>query len=381
MKGIGIRRGRQALLLLAIVAATLMILNARLKHIEDAPAMDAAPWALETAEARKGEVTDGFPALGIVHSASEVRITPQIGGTILELGPRAGDHVEKGELLVHLDTRELEASRDALKSRLESARAALRRDMREFERERRLFEEGGSSRSAVEAWQVKVEAGRANVRALSEQIRQLDVKIAHGHIRSPLSASVARRLAEVGDTAMPGRAIYVLSASSGGRVVVPVPLRTLKRTRPGGEMVLSEGGERQTVRITRVNPSLDKLAMGSVEIDLPKRPFGLPDGARVSARVLTGRLADVVVIPADSLLPLRRQGRRVVFRVVGDGERTPFALRETLVDVPSCGREGCAVAAGLSEGDRVVVAHASVLLKLRDGDRVLPFGERRSPAQ
>jgi RND family efflux transporter MFP subunit len=353
-----------------LIAAAALILNRNLKHIEDEPVMHQAPWALSVAVATRGSVSSGFPALGRVQSSSEVRIAPQISGRILELGPRAGGRVSKGDLLVHLDTRELEASRDALKSKLASAIAVAEHDRRELKREQKLFREGGSAASAVEQWQTKVRGDRANVRSLREQIQQVEVKISYGHIRSPITAAVSRRQAEIGDTAMPGSILYVLSARRGGRVVVPVPLRTLTRIQPGGAVEMSHAGQTMIGHITRINPTLDQQAMGSLEIDLPLRPFDLPDGAHIPARVVTQTVDDAVIVPRNALLPAADDYRRTLFMVVPAGGG--FILKRVRLQMRLCGAEGCAVSGDIQPGVQVVTGHGSVLLQLSDGDPVLP---------
>jgi len=352
-----------------LIAIAGLILNKNLKHIEDEPVMHQAPWALTVAVAKSGSVSSGFPALGRVHSSSEVRISPQISGRILALGPRAGGKVNQGDLLVHLDTRELEASRDALKSTLSSAIAVAQHDSRELKREQKLFHEGGSAASAVEQWQTKVRGDRAKVRSLKEQIHQMDVKISYGHIQSPITAAISQRQAEIGDTAMPGKIIYILSARQGGRVVVPVPLQTLTRIQAGGEVEMSHANQSMMARITRINPTLDQQAMGSLEVDLPVRPFGLPDGAHIPARVLTRSLHDATIVPRNALLPAADNHQRALFTVIpaGDG----YALKKVMLQVPLCGTEGCAVRGDIQPGAWVVTGHGSVLLKLHDGDAVL----------
>ncbi len=354
-----------------LIAAAALILSRNLKHIEDEPVMRRAPWALHIAIATRGSVSSGFPALARVQSSSEVRIAPQIGGRILKLGPRAGGRVGKGELLVHLDTRELEASRDALKSKLASAMTVVAHDQRELEREQRLLHEGGSTASAVEQWQTKLHGDRANVRSLREQIQQIEVKISYGHIRSPITATVARRQAEIGDMAMPGRIIYVLNARQGGRVVVAVPLETLTQVQTGGTVELRHAGQSMFVHITRIHPTLDAQAMGRLEIDLPRRPFDLPDGAPIPARVITHRIENAVIVPRNALLPAANDEKRILFRLVP--AKDGFTLKRVRARVRLCGNEGCAVSGDIEPGAQVVSEHGSVLLQLSDGDAVLPL--------
>jgi len=353
-------------IVLLMIGGAAVLLHSHVKHIERSPVMDSAPWALKTAVVDEGSVSQGFPALGKVVSSTEVRIVPQISGTILTMGPRAGGMVHKGELIVHLDTRTLEADAGALKAKLASAVAVENNDRKEMQREQRLMQEGGSSASSVEQYQTRVRSGQANVHALKKQLEALRVKISYGHILAPINGRIAKRLAEPGDAVFSGKTIYTLTADQGGRVVVPVPLDTLTRIKPGGKVELSLGGQSMMVRITRVNPSLDALAMGSLEIDLPQRPFHLPDSAPISVHVLTSA-ATGLTVPVDSLRPAAKDAQQTLFKII---DQTKPHLQQVSVNIQLCGKMRCVITGDLHAGDHVVTAHGSVLLQLHDGDPV-----------
>ncbi len=354
------------LLIPMLVGGTAALLHSRVKHVEDSPVMHVAPWALTMAAVREGSIHQGFPALGKVVSSSEVRIVPQISGTILKMGPREGGMVHKGDMLLHLDTRALEADAGSLKAKLISAEAVEKNDQKELQREQNLMQEGGSSASVVEQRQTRVHSDQANVSALKKQLESLQVKISYGHILAPISGRIAKRFAELGDAVFPGKVVYTLTAEEGGRVVVPVPLSIMTHIQTGGQVVLSQGTQKMLARITRINPSLDALAMGSLEIDLPERPFHLPSGAPISVRVFTAA-ATGLIVPVNSLRPAQQSTQRILFKVVD--EPKPHVQRLT-VRVAMCGNEACVVAGDVQVGDHVIVAHGSVLLQLHDGDPV-----------
>ncbi len=360
------------LLIPLIVAGAVSLHFKRIHQLDEIAVAEQSAWAVHVATVGHGAVHDAFPALGKVVSATDLHISPQISGTVLAMGPRAGGAVKKGDLILHLDTRELEANLSALKAELVSAQATERNDRRELERERKLMKSGGSSISAVEQRETRLSGDAAKVHALKDQIQALKVKVSYGHIYAETDAVVAQRLAEPGDTVFPGKPVYVLSASDGGRVVVPVPLSTVTRIKPGGIVRLSMGKRQMTTRITRVNPALDALSMGSLEIDLPARPFGLPDGARIPAWVIQSSIAHTLIVPADALIPSRDATHRAVFKVDHSNGAT---LARVPVTVKLCGEEGCAVSGALKAGDQVVKAHESVLLKLQDKEPVSIISE------
>ena len=356
------------LLLIPLIAIGAISLHfKRIHQLDEIAIAEQSPWAVHVAAVGHGAVHDAFPALGKVVSATDLHISPQIAGTILAMGPRAGGAVRKGDLLLHLDTRELEANLSALKAELVSALATEQNDRRELERERKLMKSGGSSISAVEQRETRLSGDNAKVHSLKDQIEALEVKVSYGHIYAKTDAVVAQRLVEPGDTAFPGKPVYVLSAKDGGRVVVPVPLSTVTRIKPGDSVRLTMEKREMMTQITRVNPALDMLSMGSLEIDLLERPFGLPDGARIPAWVIQSSVPHTLIVPTDALIPSQDPKHRAVFKI--DHTNGNILVRVP-VTVSLCGEEGCAVKGSLKAGDQVVTAHESVLLKLQEKDPV-----------
>lgn len=358
-----------------LIGATAILLHTHLKKIENSPVMDSLPWALNTTEVKSGTVNQAFPALGKVTSATEVRIVPQISGTILEMGPRAGGFVHKGDLIVHLDTRILEAEADSIKAKLISAQAVATNDHKELLREKKLMTEGGSSASIVDERETRLSSDMANVSALKKQLDSLLVKISYGHIVAPLNGTIAGRFAEPGDAVFPGKAVYTMTATNGGRVYVPVPLKILTQIKPGDQIILSQGSNQIKTTITRINPSLNDLAMGSLEIDLNNRPFNLPDGAPVSVQVLTS-IAKGLIVPENSLRPAKEGTQRSLFKYT---KKPKPHIKLVNVHVDLCGQLFCVIKGNLQEGDKVVTANGSILLQLHDGDLIQSMQQEELP--
>ncbi len=361
-------------LIVLLVAGTAALLHSHVKQVKTSPVMDAAPWALFTDSVRQGKVTQGFPALGKVVTSTEVRIVPQISGTVLKMGPRAGGRVHKGDLIVHLDTRTLESEAGSLKAKLASAVAVEKYDRKEMKRQQRLKKTGDSSLSKVQQYETRVRSDEASIQSLKQQLETLRVKISYGHILSPIDGYVATRLAEPGDAVFVGKPVYTLTAQQGGRVVVPVPLDTVTRIKPGGTVILLRGKQKMRVSISRVNPSLDTLAMGSLEIDLPRRPFNLPNASPIAVRVLTAT-ASGLTVPVNSLRPARKQAQRSLFKVekpeAKPATSKPLHIKLIPVKIQLCGKQRCVIKGDLAIGDRVVTARGSVLLQLHDGDPII----------
>ena len=343
--------------------------TARLAHV---PRETVASWALHVATVSDAPVDSGFPALARVSTREEVTIMARISGRILEMGSREGVRVTKGALLVRIDTREIADKIRSLNAQLIAARAETTRTRDELQRERKLFKDSGSSKSAVESRRTAAVAADQKVKSLEHEISSLKVQQGYGVIESPADGSIASRLAEPGDMAVPGRPLYKITSNAGALVRVELPQSILHEVRPGTPMLLYYNDQEVTIPINRVFPTVDARALGFVEADLASIPFDLPSGSRVACRVIIQQTRDAVRVPYGSLLCGGDTMQCRVARVTKQEKK--HVIDMVPVTVQLRGHEGIAVTGELQAGELVVVAHESVLLQLGNGDTVTIAG-------
>ncbi len=361
-----------SLLVLAGLAAGGYRLHvARAEKLAAVPPPEKFPWALRAARVAQRELTAGFPVLATLVSEAEIDIMPQISGVIREMGPREGEAVAKGQLLVRLDTEEMENELAAKEAALTAARHQLEFEKKELTRVEAVYAKGYATTEAVDRQRTRVTTAEQRVRQLEGEIRALRTRIAYGTIRAPVDGFVAARLEEPGDLAAPGRPIYRITAATGAKVRVSVPQSVAAQLREGSEIELYHGDRVMSVHVTRVFPALDELSMGTAEADLDTIPFGLPSGARLPSRVILERWTNALVVPRSALVLAPDGTRGTVFRIVAADDGSPGRLQRVTVRLIGSGRGGVAVTGGLKAGDMVALAQESQLLRLGDGDRVL----------
>lgn len=356
------------LVVIAIAAGAVMIRKARTREVEALPPAAKPAWALHTAPVEQKNLSRGFPVLATLSGSTEISVSPQISGTIEAMGPREGVAVRKGDLLARISVAELQQQREGLVAQREAARAEQKRTRDEYQRQLALKKKGLTTQELVEAKHAAAIAAHKQVVNLDKQIAAVDVRIGYGEVRAPRDALVSARLAEVGDLAQPGKPLYRLTVDSAARLRVRLPQSVLEQIHPGTPVELEHGSARRRVALSRIFPELDNLALGSAEADLDHMPFGLPSGSRIPARVILESLEKALVVPHRAVLQTRGGG--VVFAVRGKGDQA--RLRRIPVKVLMQGDTGTAVEAPLQAGERVVVAHQSVLVQLGDGDPVIP---------
>lgn len=366
------KTGAVVLGVISLLAGGVYLRQLRIIQRQATPAPVMHAWALHTVRVRQGEVSEGFPVLATLTSSDEVSIRPQIGGVIDVIGPRAGNRVTKGTLLAVIDTTELRKELSALKASLAAAVAQEKLKRLELARTRKLVSRGFASLEKRDQLVAALEAATGQRNQLVAQIAELETKIAYGEIKSPVDGEIVARNQVVGDLATPGKEIYRLNIASGAKVRIVVPQEILAGIQVGSRVILSYGGKSTQVRLTRLNPSLDALSMGTAEADLDEAPFALPSGARVSARVITKSYPKVMILPLSAIARSSDGRGGVVFKVVRDGEDGLGHLAKVPVAIVAHGLAGLAVEGALEPGDEVVSAHESQLLRLESKDDVRP---------
>jgi RND family efflux transporter MFP subunit len=357
------------IIFLLLAAGGIVVHKKRAARLAHTPREIIAPWALHTVTVTREPVDSGFPALARVSTRRQVTIMGRISGRILEMGPREGVAVNKGDLLVRIDTSEMEKKLYSIQAQLIAARAEANRAGDELAREEKLFKSGGSSTSAVEARKTAVVAAVQKVKSLEHESASLKVQIGYGTISSPVNGIIAGRLAEPGDMCVPGHPINTITASGGALVRMELPQSILHQVRPGAPVLLSYNGRQTTVVVSRIFPSVDARALGYVESDVDAIPFGLPSGSRIDARIVLRQVDNVFQIPYDSLLCGEGDAKCRVFVIVQQ-DKGKNILKTVPVEVRLRGQAAIAVDGALMDGEQVVIAHESILLQLKNGDAV-----------
>ena len=354
------------LVLAGLVAGAVYLRAYRAQQHARVKPMIATPWALHTAPVRLQTVTSGFKALAVKKPDFQVLVAPQISGTILMMGPREGQIVQPGTLLVRIDSSQIDDQISSLKANLASARQQMENLKKEYERKKTLLKKGFETQEKTDNARTAFIAAQKKVESLRFQLSQLETRRGYSVITSTWHGTVAARLAEPGNLASPGKPVYRLTISGKTRFSIKVPQSVLEKLHVGSTAVISSGGKVLKARLTRVNHTLDNLSMGSVEVDLASSPFKLPAGARVPARVITRQTPNALTVPVTAVAWAADGKSGFVVKAEGKGDRT--TLKKIAVKIIHAGADGVAVKGDLKAGDQVVVAQQAVLLKLKTGD-------------
>jgi RND family efflux transporter MFP subunit len=339
-----------AALLAAVVAWLSGSCGERIEPGQGAQAPASLPEGatLFTVEAREEPVHER--ASGALAAAEQTTVSSKILARIESVAVRAGSVVQRGDVLLTLDQRDLEARVTEAAEDLRAAQARLELARSELARAEKLLAEKVVSQQAVDRARSADRVAAADVLAAEQRLADAEIARSYGEIRSPVNGRVVDRLAEPGDTAAPG--VPLLRIYDPGTLRLEIPVRESRAVTlaPGDALPVEIDalGERFEGHIDEIVPFAEPGARTLlVKVRLPPHPrlyaglFGrvaIPAGER-----------RVVRVPERAV---RRVGQLEFAQVVGPGER----VERRLVTTGASDAEGrVEVLSGLADGERVVV--------------------------
>lgn len=310
--------------------------------------------------------TQGFE--GVVEAVRQTAVAAQVPGLVTQLSVKAGDRVAAGQLLVRIDARAAEQNVNAGQAQVSAARANLAMAASELERKRQLFQKNYLSQAALEQAEAAFKAAQAQVNAQAAQVGAAQTQTGFHLVRAPYAGVVSSVGIELGDMAMPGRALVTLYDPSSLRVAAAVPQAIAARlvsgaTTGAGKVQLelpALEGVAATVAPTRVQvlPSVDPLSLTQmVRADLPGGMAGVVPGmfARMwlpanDAGQRTGRN---LVVPVSAIV---RRAELTGLYVLDDKGKP--ALRQ--VRLGRVQGDSVEVLSGLDAGESIVTSPTSI---------------------
>ncbi len=285
---------------------------------------------------------------GSVLANERVELRSETNGRIVVLNLREGSQVQKGDLLVKINDRDLKASLHQL---------TLQDSMlsRELYRSEALLKINAISREEHE----RAENERASVRAQQEVVR---TNIERTEIRAPFNGIVGLRSVSEGAYVDPSALLATLQQIDPVKIEFAVPERYRRYIQPGTEVAFSVVGLDTLFRAevyaveSRIDPGTRSIT-ARAQTSNPERL--LYPGAFANMRIILEELDDALLIPSEAVEPeidghyvYKVKNRMVHRQKVEVGFRTESRSQ---------------IAAGISPGDTVAITG---LLQLRDSAAV-----------
>ena len=182
-------------------------------------------FAFEFANVKKEEISIKKEYVADIYAKKQVMLASRVMGYIKKINVEEGDRVKKGELLFVVDPNDiysmLNQARGALlqaQSGVLMAKMAYADALKDYERFKNLYQAGAVSKRDFEKMTLnmnirkkQVDMAKGMLKRAQAALNMAKNQIKYAKVSSPIDAVVTRKMKNVGEMALPGYPVLILS--------------------------------------------------------------------------------------------------------------------------------------------------------------------------
>ena len=292
LKNIARISGRIAGVLLAIVLVIALMLwstGALKAKITPGslPVKTGKPFKGATATAAVQSISENLSAVGTISPIAPVILTPRIVGRIVFSRLTAGTKVQKGQVLVRLDSAQLKAQLAQTAAAVLLAKAQLRQAIIDQKRDKSLLATGDVTTAAMDVASTAVASDQANLAHALAEMQAAHAVLGYATIRSTINGIVMQKYVSVGDTVMPGQMLAKLYDPR------KLQLSAVVRESLASDLHL---GEKMSVRLEALHATVQARIRQIVpRVNAQSRSFIVKAAAKFPAGVWPGMYGNLII--------------------------------------------------------------------------------------
>ncbi len=346
--------------------------------------------SFETMTIKKSDIEIPVKYSAKMKGLTDVTITPQVSGQLIEICVKEGEQVKRGQKLFVIDQRNAQLELEAAQANLQAALAAENSAKLEYNSNKNLFEKKIVSRYMLDNSENSYKQAQASVSQARASVNRAKVNLGFCTITASVSGVIGEIPVRTGDQVSPATQLTILSGNTTMNAEFSLPEMIIEEvvrgdvsasarrkfldSLPDVSFIMKNGTEYpHKGRITTMTGVVNAVT-GSLTC---KASFPNPGGQLYSGIqgtvVLPWSSKNVIVIPQYAVV--RLQDKTLVYKVKDDNTAT--AVNVTIEDIGN-GKD-FAITSGLEVGDKIVTVGAN---NVNEGQQVIfPEGEGEAKSE
>jgi HlyD family secretion protein len=372
------RNKKKLIIVASVIVILVIIIIANLKK--------SGGVKVEATEVERGGIEDIVSAPGEIQAKEERKINSEVTAEVVKLLVEEGDWVERGRVLVKLDSTEQFAAYQRALANVGAQRADLEFKKEKLRRKKELHDKGLISRENFENIATEVELAASTLENARTELGRAKRSLERTTIHSPIPGTVMDINKEEGEVVVagtmhnPGSVLLTVSDLEEMEMVADVNESEIPLISIGDTARISVDAFADTVFTGKVyyKASMPKEVSSSeavdfeVKISIPHHPGMLP-GMSANAEIVTAKKDSVIRIPLQALVA--RDKENGVYKIE-EGE-TKFVEVKTGITQAMW----VEITEGLEEGDLIVSGPIKTLMSLTDNQKVIWEEEKEEEAE
>jgi RND family efflux transporter MFP subunit len=304
-----------------------------------------------------------------IKSRRSATINPQVDGNLVKINVHSGDRVHAGEILMEIDPAKQEATVSSSHSTEQQKLAVFQYNQIEVERQRKLFDQGVTSRDAFDQAEQAYKNSQADYESAVATTQSQKKQLGYYHLGAPFDGIVGDVPVHLGDYVSATTMLTTVDENRDLEAYIYIPTERVTQIRKGLPVIILDNQEHELARtaIDFVSPQVDNglqgiLAKAPVKADLSR----IRNLQQIKARVIW-TTSSIPVVPV--LAVSRLGGQTFVYVATNQGGK--YFARQRPITIGDTVGNNYAVKSGLQNGDKVIVSGIQFLI---DGAPVQPLG-------
>lgn len=287
--------------------------------------------SVRVSRAETRDVQQDFYSIGRIVSKNTPVLAAEINARVVDFLVDAGERVERGQVLVRLDTTAAGLARREAQAAIEGLQVSIANEERRVRRYRDLQTKDVMPQERLDDAEAKLAADRAAMTAAQARLAIAEDHLDKAELKSPVNGVVERRHVSIGDYVKTGSPMVTVTDTNDLRAELPFPETVGHHLAPGQVLFLEspiDPGQVVEARIDQIRPQVGLMSRALVVIAEIDNPGNWRPEATVEATVVVESRPNAVVVPVMSVV--QRPAGNVVY-ALEQGE--PARVRQLVVEI------------------------------------------------
>jgi len=304
---------------------------------------------VNTAKVVNGVVNPLEEFIGTLNFSKTSAIASQTKGAVVAINFETGDRLRKGDILIEIDSKVLDAQIDSLKANVNISKINLENATRDYNRYKELIEKKSISQKVFDDSFFKYSSAKQTLNMAQANLNEQLVNKEKKTIKAPFDSVVVEKNIELSEWASEGKTVATIVATNEVDLMFNLPTSYIYKLDKNDSYDISLKGQVIKSKLYASIAKGDKRTRTfPVKFKAKVNSEFLYDGMEVKINLPRSKKQDALMVPRDAVI--KRFGQNVIFLNV-DGIATMLP-----VQILGYTKENVAVSAmGLKEGASVVV--------------------------
>lgn len=220
------------------------------------------------------KVSNTIQASGQIESKESAVISTRVMGFVTSIRVKAGDKIEKGQLLATISNDDILAKRGQAQAMITEAEVALEDAKKDLERYEALYKQESASKKEFENIALHYNSIKAKADAAHQIKNEAEAMLKYTNLVAPFSGVVVQTMADEGSMANPGMPILAIEQNNGFQVTASITESDINNINVGAsaDVTIKSTGRVIKGNVLEVSPS-SQFNGGQYQIKV-----SIPDG-------------------------------------------------------------------------------------------------------